>query len=57
MEKNYVRENHSLYMNKGLSKAIMLITQLRNTFLKNRSVKNKKATIYKTKLVFHFCKK
>ena len=36
-----VRGNHSPFLNKNLSKAIMLRTKLRNTFLKNRTEENK----------------
>ena len=38
----YVRGNHAPFMNKALSKAIVVRTKLRNTFLKNRSEENKK---------------
>ena len=41
-KKKYVRGNHSPFMNKALSKAIMVRTKLGNTFLKNRSEENKK---------------
>ena len=41
-KKKYVRGNQSPFMNKTLSKAIMLRTKLRNKFLKNRSNENKK---------------
>ena len=41
LKKNYVRGNHSPFMNKSLSKAIMVRTRLRNIFLKNRSEENK----------------
>ena len=37
----YVRGNHSLFMNKNLSKTIMVKTNLRNIFLKNRTEENK----------------
>ena len=40
-KKKYVRGNHSLFMNKNLSKPIMLRTKLRNIFLKNRTEENK----------------
>ena len=40
-KKKYVRGNQSPFMNKTLSKAIMLRTNLRNKFLKNRSNENK----------------
>ena len=41
LKKNYVRGNRSPFMNKSLSKAIMVRTRLRNIFLKNRSEENK----------------
>ena len=41
LKKKYVRGNHSPFMNKSLSKAIMIRTRLRNSFLKNRSEENK----------------
>ena len=41
-KKKYVRGNHSPFMNKALSKVIMVRTKLGNTFLKNRSEENKK---------------
>ena len=41
LKKKYVRDNHSPFMNKSLSKAIVLRTRLRNIFLKNRSDENK----------------
>ena len=37
----YVRGNHLPFMNKNLSKALMLRTKLRNIFLKNRNEENK----------------
>ena len=40
-KKKYVRGNQSPFMNKTLSKAIMLRTNLRNKFLKNRGNENK----------------
>ena len=40
-KKKYVRGNHSAFMNKNLSKAIMLRTKLKNIFLKNRTEENK----------------
>ena len=49
--------NHAPFMNKALSKAIMIRATLRNTFLKNRSEENKKATICREIIVFHPCKK
>ena len=42
-KKKYVRGNHSPFMNKALSKVIVVRTKLRNTFLKNRSEENKKS--------------
>ena len=41
LKKKYVRGNHSPFVNKSLSKAIMVRTRLRNIFLKNRSEENK----------------
>ena len=41
MKKKYVRGNQSSFTSKTLSKAIMLRTDLRNKFLKNRSNENK----------------
>ena len=41
LKKKYVRGNHSPFMNKSLSKTIMVRTRLRNIFLKNRSEENK----------------
>ena len=40
-KKKYVRGNQSPFMNKTLSKAIMLRTNLRNKFFKNSEKKNK----------------
>ena len=40
-KKKYVRGNHSPFMNKSFSKAIMLRAKLRNIFLKNRTQGNK----------------
>ena len=40
-KKNYVRGNHSPFINKNLPKAIMLRTKLRNIFFKNRTEENK----------------
>ena len=40
-KKKYVRGNHLLFMNKNLSKGIMLSTKQRNIFLKNRTEENK----------------
>ena len=40
-KKNYVRGNHSSFMNKNLSKAIKLRTKLRNIFLNNMTEENK----------------
>ena len=42
-EKNYTKGNYSPFMNKALSKAIIVKTKLRNTLLKNRSEENKKS--------------
>ena len=42
-KKKYVRGNHLLFMKKAISKAIVVRTKLRNTFLKNRSEENKKS--------------
>ena len=41
-KKKYDRGNHPPFMNKALSKAIMLRTKLRNIFLKNGIEENKK---------------
>ena len=41
-KEKYVSGNHSLFITKALSKAIMISMKLRNTFLKNRSKENKK---------------
>ena len=40
-KKKYARGNHSPFMNKNLSKAIILTTKLSNIFLKNRTEENK----------------
>ena len=56
-KKNCARGNHSPFMNKVLSKAIMVRTKLKNTFQKNRSMENKKATKFNKIIVFHFCGK
>ena len=40
-KKKYVRGNQSPFMNKSLSKAIMLRTKLRNKFLKDRTTESK----------------
>ena len=40
-EKKYVRGNQSSFMNKTLSKTIMLRTKRRNKFLNNKSNENK----------------
>ena len=42
-KKKYVRGYHWPFMNKALSKVIMLTTKLRNTFPKNRNDENKKS--------------
>ena len=56
-KKKYVRGNHSPFRNKALSKAIMVRTKLKNTFLKNKT--RKIGTLqYATKLLcFIFAKK
>ena len=36
VKKTYLRANHSKFVNKGLSKAMMLRTKLRNKFLKKK---------------------
>ena len=41
LKKKYVRGNHSPFMNKSLSKAIMSRTRLKNIFLQNRTKENK----------------
>ena len=41
LKKKYVRDNYSSFMNKSLSKTIMVRTRLWNIFLKNRSEENK----------------
>ena len=41
-KKKFVMGNHSPFINKALSKAIMVRTKLKNTFFKNRSKENKK---------------
>ena len=56
-KKKYVRGNHSPFMNKALSKAIMIKTKLRNTFLKNRSEENKKNYNMQRNYCFNFAKK
>ena len=40
-KKKYASGNHSPFMNKNLSKAIMLRTKLRDIFLKNKTKENK----------------
>ena len=37
VKKTYLRANHSKFVNKGLSKAMMLRTKLRNKFLKKKT--------------------
>ena len=49
-KKKYVRGNHSPFMNKNLSKAVMLRTKLRNIFLKNRTEENKNRSTKKVNL-------
>ena len=51
-KKNGARGNRSPFMNKVLSKAIMLRTKLRNTFNEKR-----KAIICNEIIVLHFCEK
>ena len=41
LKKKYVTSNHLPFINKSLSKAIMVRTRLRNIFLKNTSKENK----------------
>ena len=41
LKKKYVRDNHSPFMNKSLSKITLVRTRLRNIFLKNKSEENK----------------
>ena len=41
LKKKYVRGKYSSFMNKSLSKAIMVRRRLRNIFLQNRSEENK----------------
>lgn len=43
IKKKYARVNQGSFMNKKLYKAIMVISWLRNKFLKRRSVRDKKA--------------
>ena len=54
LKKKYVRDNHSPFMNKSLSKAIMVRTSLRNIFLKNRSKEKEIIIIKKGTCVLHF---
>ena len=56
-KKKYVRGNYSSFMNKALSKAIMVRTKLRNTFLKNRIEENKKNCNMQRNYCFTFAKK
>ena len=55
-KKKFVRGNHSPFMNKALSKAIMVRTRLSHSS-KAESRKIKKATICNETIVFHFCEK
>ena len=41
-KKKYLRSNQSPFMNKSLSKAIMLRSKFRNIFLKNRTEENRR---------------
>ena len=41
LQKKYIRENQSPFMNKTLSKEIMKRTKLRNNFLKNKTEENR----------------
>ena len=43
LKSKYLRSNHSPFMNKNISKAIMDRTRLRNKFLKSRSTESKLA--------------
>ena len=43
LKSKYLRSNHSPFMNKNISKAIMDHTRLRNKFLKSRSTESKLA--------------
>ena len=54
LKKKYVRGNHSPFMNKSLSKAIMVRTRLRNIFLKNRSEENKINYNKQRNMLLHF---
>ena len=56
-KKMYVRGNHSLFMNKALSKAIMVIQNLRIPSSKIEARKIRKATICNEIIVFRFCEK
>ena len=56
-KKKYVRGNHSLFMNKNFSTAIMLRTKLTNIFLKNRTEENKGRYIKQWNLCVTFCEK
>ena len=55
-KKRYIWANKSPFMNRTLSKAIMLISKFRNTFLKT-STEEKKLTQNKEIFVLHFAKK
>ena len=56
-KKKYVRGNHSPFINKNLSEAIMLRTKLRNIFLKNRTEENKERYTKQRNLCNIFAKK
>ena len=43
VKKNYIRANHSKFVNKELSKAMMLRTKLRNKFLKQKTTETRSA--------------
>ena len=47
VKKKYLRANHSEFVNKELSKAIMLRTKLRNKFLKQKRQKLDRVTTNK----------
>ena len=56
-KKKYVRGNHSSFMNKNLSKAIMLRRTLRNIFLNNSTEENKNRYTKQRNLCNTFAKK
>ena len=43
LKQKYIRANNGPFMNKGITKAIMKRTRLKNSYLKNRCVANRKA--------------